>query len=328
MSLRPCLSAVVLLGAFVCGPATAAEPAAPGEVRLVTWNVRELFTTGDVAERAQDFQRFAAEVRPDVLVVQEVTSLKVVTALRDAMGLAGYHVACSDFEPSDIPDHAAFEVGIISRFPLTQVLEYDPSPDFAPGRGAADELPLAPAYKLGVKQAYRDTRGFLWARIEALGWTVVAVHLKSSRGVDGTEDLENAARREFVAAQVALGVLEDQRLWPAATAIVAGDFNVGHADAGKNGRSLLADAATSAEGADLYDDTHALFRDGLVGGLRMTNLVGHVRTPTYPSFPSTPIDNIYVAGPAAEWFAPATVSTDTYGSDHCPVWAVRRPGGP
>jgi endonuclease/exonuclease/phosphatase family metal-dependent hydrolase len=252
-------------------------------------------------------------------MIQEITSQAVAEAVRDAMGLKGFHVACSDFTPGDKPDFSDFEVAVISRWPLSQVIEYDPSPDASPDKETPQELELEPQLKLGIRRPNEDIRGFLWARVDAVQMTVAVVHLKSSRGTAGPEDYENARKREFVAATVAVGVLDDREFWPEYSCIVGGDFNVGHSDKAKNGRKLFQDAS-SGTSADGYDDTHALFAEGIVGGLKMKNLVGYTMEPTFPSFPGSPIDNLYVASKRAASFKPAVISQNTFGSDHRPVW--------
>jgi endonuclease/exonuclease/phosphatase family metal-dependent hydrolase len=293
------------------------------EIRVATWNVHEGFSPSALESRADDFRGFAARVRPDVLVCQEVVSPAVVAAVRDGMGLKGFHTACSNFAPDDRPDFSDFEIGVISRYPISQAIEYDLTPDGVTGRGAPIEMPILAQPKLGMPMPadIGGLRGFLWVRIDALKLTVIGVHLKSSRGADGAEDVANAVRREFVAAAVADSVAQDRRLYPDYTCIVAGDFNVGHSDP-KNGNKLARDDVERKSPADDgYDDTHALLRDGLVG-LRMRNLAGGLTASSFPAFPSTPIDNIYVDGPAAARFAEAVMEPETYGSDHRPIYAV------
>jgi exonuclease III len=316
MPCRPLLSALVLF-VFAQG-APAAEPQ-PQVVRIAAWNVHEGFTPEGVKARSADLSSFAARVRPDVLIIEEVTSQAAAEAVRDAMGLTGYHVACSDFAPGDAPDFSAFEVAILSRFPITQAIEYDPSPDNVGKPGAPAELPISPLLKIGQtapEQAER-IRGFLWVRIDALKLTAVAVHLKSSRGNDGEEDRANAALREFVAAAVVDSVAQDLRLYPGYTCLVAGDFNVGHSDA-KNGSDLNREDLVATATSDGYDETHAMLGGGLLG-LKMRNLSGAIRDTTFPGINSTPIDNIYVAGAAADKFTPAVLEMETFGSDHRPV---------
>lgn len=288
------------------------------EVRVATWNVHEGFTTAGIAERKQQLREFASAVRPDILILQEVVTQAVATAVRDAMGLDGYYVACSNFNPSDKPDFTALEVAVLSRWPFTQVIEYDPTPDNDLADGDPDELPIAASLKLDIPAPadLQGTRGFLWVRIADVRLTVVGVHLKSSRGIDGEADRENARRREFVAAAVAESVGQDARLFPDHTAVVAGDMNVGHSDP-KNGRDLARDDLTTTAATDGYDETHAILLE--LGGVRMTNLMRHISDTTFPTFPSTPIDNMYVAGSAAVRFASATMFSETFGSDHRPV---------
>lgn len=293
-------------------------PASAAEIRVATWNVHEGFTPAGIAKRKQQLREFASAVRPDVLILEEVVTPTVAIAVRDAMGLDGYYVACSNFNPSDEPDFTALEVAVLSRWPFTQVIEYDPTPDNNLAEGDPDELPVSASLKLGIPAPtdLAGTRGFLWARIADVRLTVVGVHLKSSRGVDGEADRENARRREFVAAAVAESVGQDLRLFPDHTAVVAGDMNVGHSDP-KNGRDLTRDDLATTAMTDGYDETHAILLE--LGGVRMTNLMQHISETTFPTFPSTPIDNMYVVGPAAARFAPATMLAETYGSDHRPV---------
>jgi endonuclease/exonuclease/phosphatase family metal-dependent hydrolase len=143
-------------------------------VRIVSWNVREAFRPQDVTSRSQDFARASQALEPDVLLVQEVVSRSVVEASRTAMGLEGFHVACSDFVQSDAPNHNAFEVAIVSRFPFDQVIEFDPSPDNSE-EDDPPEAALEPLTKIGIEEV-GTSRGFLWAEIGELSLTVAVVN--------------------------------------------------------------------------------------------------------------------------------------------------------
>jgi len=317
---RPKQVASVAIALAISFAATATSAA---EIRIATWNVHEGMSVEHLASRSDDFRRAGLAIKPDVLLVQEVTSLKVVEAVRDRLGLKGYHCACSDFAPDDRPDFAFLEVGIISRYPLDEVIEFDATPDSGSKSEAPFEMPITPLVKRGIYRPVGDVRGFLWARIDQLKLTVAVLHLKSSRGANsGPDDFDNALKREFIAAAVATGVVEDRDIWPDYSCIVGGDINVGHSDLSKNGAKLHVDDDTPGPNRDGYDDTHALFRGGIISGLKMHNLVGHLTRPTFPSFPSTPIDNLYVTGPGEKRFSPATIMDETFGSDHCPVVSV------
>lgn len=61
--------------------------AAAEEVRVVTWNVRDVFTVSDATSRISDFQQAAAALEPDILLIQEITSHQIALAIRNAMGL-------------------------------------------------------------------------------------------------------------------------------------------------------------------------------------------------------------------------------------------------
>jgi endonuclease/exonuclease/phosphatase family metal-dependent hydrolase len=309
---RLSLAVVLLITATVC---------AEQEVRIVTWNVKDLMSVSDVNDRKADLKSLAQATRPDILCLQEITSLAIAKEIRDAMELSSYHVACSDFVQSDGANRSAFEVALVSRFPFTQVIEYDPSADNRDYEDDPQEITLAPVLQLGI-QDVNTSRGYLWARIASLKLTVAVVHLKSSRGRMGNSDRKNAEKRELVAAAVAAGVNEDDSYFPDYSFIVLGDFNVGHSDTKKNGTALDSDCYANCGNQDRYDETHALLGGGLVGGLKMKNLVLAITDSTYPSFPGSPIDNIYVAGAFKDKFSDAQKASDTFGSDHLPVWTV------
>jgi len=290
-------------------------------LRIITWNAREVFNVDSVRIRAKHFKNFAESLEPDILCLQEVTSIHVVRAMRDVMGLKDYYVACSDFHQNDSGRYYALEVGIISRFPLSSLLEYDPIPDNIM-KVDPPERKLEPSWELGIP-AVQTYRGFLWAKIEEIKLTLVVTHLKSSRGYVGYEDENNARQREFVMACIAKSVLEDSFYFTDYNFIVCGDFNVGHSDSLKNGVDLIVDGYRPEDGKDLYDETHALLEDGLVNDLRMRNATRSILDSTYPSFPGSPIDNIYVGGILADYFSDAqTTQEETFGSDHKPVWIV------
>ena len=305
---------VVLLTLFLAHSWALAE-----KIRIVTWNVREAFTVGDVTKRKADFAAAAKSLDPDIILLQEIVSQQVAVAIRNAMGLKGYHVVCSNFT-TDAPTHAAFEVAIISRFPIAQVIEYDPSPS-GPDDEDVEEAPLEPSKKLGLAKVTTD-RGFLWAHVPDKKITLAVVHLKSSRGAVGKSDKTNAQKREFVIAAVAASVNEDRGLFPGYAYLVAGDFNVGHSDPKKNGTDLDEDCFSNCGSKDLYDDTHALLAEGLVGSLKMKNLALSIPDSTFPDFPGSPIDNIYVSGDLAGRFSNAQKASNGFGSDHLAVSTV------
>lgn len=298
---------------------TSVAPPSDGSLRVVTWNVREAFTVKDMQKRAQELRDMATDLRPDVLLLEEVTSIEVVQKIGELMGLGDYYAACSNFV-SNTEDHAAFEVGLLSRFPIDEQIEFDPVPDRFSFAGKEQPLLVPPGLHVARINKDEPPRGFLWCRIDAVKLCVSVVHLKSSRGDAGSGDRENAAKRETVAAAVAMRVVQDQKQHPGYTDIVGGDFNVGRTDAAKNGRDLDEDHFGVADPGDRYDETHALLSLGLVQGLRMRNLSDSISESTYVGFEGAgPIDNLYAVGAAAKKFAPAKKSKRAYGSDHFPV---------
>jgi hypothetical protein len=173
------------------------------EVKIVLWNGEQLFDVNTVNRRADDVRAFGQHFKDaDIIILDEVTSLAVVDAARNRMGFTGYHTACSDFAQNDNATFNSLEVGFISRYPLTNVLEFDPSPDNSGAAGEPAEEPLVRVNVPGIADV-TTSRGFLTADMPALGLTLVATHLKSSRGSAGESDHDNARKRELVAAAMA-----------------------------------------------------------------------------------------------------------------------------
>jgi endonuclease/exonuclease/phosphatase family metal-dependent hydrolase len=291
-------------------------------LRIVDWNVEALFEPSAAQDRSEDFQKFVDDLKPDILLLQEVTKLATVEKVRDLMGLEGYHIVMSDFEQNDSGRFNALEVAILSRLPLVNVLEFDRSPDNQ--TGDPDEQKLERVDLLGIAET-GTSRGFLYAEAPEANLIVIVTHLKSSNGLIGEPDRQNAQKRELVAAAIAEQVNDIlMREGNAQTVLVAGDFNVGETDAAKNG-SVLAEDHAGSQAGDLYDDTHAILSAGLIGGLQMTSLTKSLGRETYvgASFPGTgPIDVIYVAGPSVNQFTLASAGTHAYGSDHLPVFTT------
>ena len=128
------------------------------KVRIVTWNVKDIMSIADVNDRKTDLKNMAQTIKPDILCLQEITSLAVAKKIKDAMELSGYHVACSDFVQSDRANRSAFEVAIISKHALTQLIEYDPSPDNRDSENDPDEITLPPLLRLGIQEREHQSR--------------------------------------------------------------------------------------------------------------------------------------------------------------------------
>jgi hypothetical protein len=80
------------------------------EIRLVLWNCEAMFNVATVTARAADLQDFGQHFADaDVVVLDEVTSLAVVNAVRDQMGFLGFHTACSDFNQNDMTRSARWK---------------------------------------------------------------------------------------------------------------------------------------------------------------------------------------------------------------------------
>ena len=289
------------------------------KVKIVTWNVRNTLSLEAITSRKSDFQTFARELKPDIMVLQEVGSTEVVTKLKYTMGLNEFHTAVSNFMAADVPGQRDLEIAVISRYPLTRVLELDPLPD--KGEPDPKEIPIIIPASLGM-DSIKTNLGSLWVYIKKLRLTLLVVLLKSSGDVQGLGDSKNAEQREYITSAIALRVNQDLENFPGHAHMVAGDFNVGHSDETKNGESLERDCYENCGSKDRYDETHALLSAGLVNGLKMRNLAFTIKSSSRISKPGSPIDNIYVAGALADRFSNAVKEKKPYGSDHFPIWTI------
>lgn len=284
-------------------------------ITIVTWNI------GRDPISAAEYRDFFETIEPELILLQEIRDKQEVLDLLSHSTHDDWHVALSLFDTR----RGKEEVAIASRAPLERVIEFDPFTDES--EPDVEEVPLAPLLKFGIEPVGTQ-RGFLWAHIPNWRLTVCAVHMKSSVGRTGEDDASNAVKRELVAAGIAQSVVQDIYLFdPEEYAfVVGGDFNVGHADARKNGVDLKEDCYENCRNRDGYDETHALLRGGLIYGLRMVNLSEQMMTSTFPSYPGTPIDVIYVSGDSLQRFSPAQKPANdvTFGSDHTPVWTEFR----
>ncbi|QDT16611.1 endonuclease/exonuclease/phosphatase family protein [Alienimonas californiensis] len=107
------------------------DRSADGDVVVATWNSGPLFSVADVQARTDDFAALAADVRPDVLLLDEVTSLAVARTVAEALGLptGPEHVVVSDFNPNDEAQYSSLEVAILSRLPLANAVVFDRGPE-------------------------------------------------------------------------------------------------------------------------------------------------------------------------------------------------------
>ncbi|MEX0813179.1 MAG: endonuclease/exonuclease/phosphatase family protein [Chitinophagales bacterium] len=290
-------------------------------IDIVSWNLKEIFSEEDISNRSTDFQSFGDDLSPDILLLQEYTDGSLMEGIGNAMGLTDYFHASSNFVTGGTGRHGSFETGVLSKYPISRVIEFDISTNG--GLGDAEEIEMVETIK-GYTSNSGTGRGFLWVEIECLNLVVIPVHLKSSVGRTGNDDKENAFKRERVAIAIANFVSQAKILYPHYTFIVAGDFNVGHADSKKNGTKLDEDCYEDcSDSDDGYDDTHAIFEAGIVNGLTMKNLLKWTDATTYErDFGSGPIDNIFVDGDDKENFSQGVISDKLYNSDHFPIYTT------
>lgn len=153
------------------------------------------------------------------------------------------------------------------------------------------------------------------------------------------ETLKRARQREAGAGAVALLAIED--VAKGKSVYVAGDFNTPVREECKTGVRLEEDfepqlscdageVLKTCGSTDGFDDTIAILSQGLTGGPSFAVLTKELdRTYVKTSFVNSPIDNILVAGPAANVTHQVAkmdgpkIDNKVFGSDHYAVLAVR-----
>ena len=169
---------------------------------IATWNVSS-GTIENVSQRREDFEKLASALRkensgdlPDVLVLQEVTSLAAAKVVADGLGYTDATVAISDFDSDDEFWAFTLEVAIITKRKVTSIDGYQTQRKNEFGKPVPLRAPLA-VHQSGKAVPKGNTslisipkikgiesktiaRGVL--RAELKGKVVVyGVHLKSSR---------------------------------------------------------------------------------------------------------------------------------------------------
>ncbi|QDV50835.1 Endonuclease/Exonuclease/phosphatase family protein [Gimesia fumaroli] len=285
-------------------------------ITVATWNVG--FMDRNVTDLKID--DFLNEVDFDILLVNEIKTQDDLNSLKAAMDREDFHTAISSFTNGN----GNLEVGIISRFPLTEIVEYDRSID---NSGNITEKKLERVNLPGIANVGVG-RGFLVAKVQSLNLYVIVSHLKSSKGRSGQHDRSNAQKRELVAAAIATHTLELREDHPECSVLFGGDVNVGVADKKKNGVNLIVDNNDGTNtGVDGYDETHAILGGGLIDSLKMRSLAEKVKgtfvgNDNIPDYPGTgAIDVLYITGPLESKFKPAVSATDRHGSDHLCVYS-------
>lgn len=325
---RLLLSALCLLGS-ISGARAAPLP-------LMTWNIAGgEITAAALAARVEQALEIVDPV--EVLVLQEIVSEAQVEAAADAGGFDYW--AISDFSPPlKVTNawHKSLEVAVLSRRPIRSAAEWDTTGrkrngDGHPPRTSVRGVPTR-ELQIDLKAKagdYPPPRGFLRVDL-ADGWTLYAVHWKSSRGKHcSARDRASARLRE----QQAAGLVADavDALAAGRTIIVAGDYNIQapgrvlrvgtHPDVDCAPTQGRCEGLCGPGGLDGYDDSIAI----LLGMDPSARLLSGELDATYVlrHFPGGAIDHILVAGPKADRFATATTPTVSgkhwLGSDHRPV---------
>jgi endonuclease/exonuclease/phosphatase family metal-dependent hydrolase len=157
------------------------------DVKIVSWNVAAS-PYEKVLARASDYKKMADTLSPDVIVLIELTGRPDIKAIAEAIGWPTYYATVSDGQVQGEEIHASLEVGVLSKIPITSVIEFDPKLEghinqvFTNSKPDGDnsipvtEMPLKGIDMMGLAATDRGT-----LRVDlANGLTVFPVHLKSN----------------------------------------------------------------------------------------------------------------------------------------------------
>ncbi|ANL47546.1 endonuclease/exonuclease/phosphatase family protein [Rhizobium phaseoli] len=157
------------------------------DVKIVSWNIAAS-PYEQVLARVSDYKKMADTLSPDVIVLIELTGRLDIKAIADAIGWQTYYATVSDGQVQGDEIHASLEVGVLSKIPITSVIEFDPKPEgrtvqvFTNSKPDGDssipvkEMPLKGIDMMGLAATDRGT-----LRVDlANGLTVFPVHLKSN----------------------------------------------------------------------------------------------------------------------------------------------------
>lgn len=176
------------LPAFVIATtSTLASQTWAAEVKIVSWNVAAQ-PMERVLARASDYKAMSDALAPDVLVLIELTGVDDLKAIAKAVGWPTYYAAVSDGQIQGSEIHSSLEVGILSKIPITSVVELDAKPEgrthpvFTTMKPDGDasipvkEVQLKGIDRMGVAATDRGT-----LRVDfSNGLTIFPVHLKSN----------------------------------------------------------------------------------------------------------------------------------------------------
>ena len=169
--------------------ATAAD-----SLRIAAWNVKGTMNEGFLASKSKTkgVKDFAKNERPDIVLLVEVSgpdhARSIAAIIAKQRNWSQYFVAISNFSVVYDKVFQGLEVAVVSRIPITRVVEYDASPDTTHKVFGQDgEVATIPVTdeKLtsvgvsGISPMGERDRGTLRVDLEN-GLTLFPVHLKSN----------------------------------------------------------------------------------------------------------------------------------------------------
>lgn len=181
------VSAVARISASVCLAFLLGVAAARAEVvRIVSWNAKPTLYEG-LEDRLTELRKLADELKPDVLVLVEVTGEIEAKMIAGALGWPEYHGIVTNWARLSTQPSFAIEAAVISKVPIIGAIEFDPKVDghhevfshkgTVPGLVSEKELSSRGISGFGDPLARTD-RGTIRVDLDN-GLTIFPVHLKS-----------------------------------------------------------------------------------------------------------------------------------------------------
>ncbi|MGO7861664.1 hypothetical protein ACC676_08635 [Rhizobium ruizarguesonis] len=185
---------------LLCSTALLATNSWAADVKIVSWNIAAS-PYEKVLARASDYKKMVDTLSPDVIVMIELTGRADLKAIADAIGWSTYYATVSDGQVQGDEIHASLEVGVLSKIPISSVIEFDPKPEGhthqvftntepdGDGSIPVKEMPLKGIDMMGLAATDRGT-----LRVDlANGLTLFPVHLKSNSN-DACFDADDAIK--------------------------------------------------------------------------------------------------------------------------------------
>ncbi len=326
-----------------------------GQERVVLWNA-DLLPDGTLLRaREGTLGTFARSVNPDVLVLYNVPAFSDLLKLRNALGLYGYTAVMSNFFCKPVADGPRWpiEIAVLSRYPISEAIEFDPPTDQLDGCSTpgpfTDGPVVASRQKFTVPAGHglhwpvlagstRDRPlpgpGFLIVRIDSARVVIAGVRVALASEYPDVAPSAINAMRQAITASLGDRIWHERYVREDDHFLAMGDFGVDPGVHLPNGELVNGNADNEFDGVDtiltqgVIGGGKAMLprSDYTLGGLRMINLTRALVVQTVKPAATPHSGRIYLWSHLPGVFGLAQRVERAYGSHSFPL-AVASSGG-